>query len=142
MNKLYICMSTVLLLLVLVGISMAESFTTLPDGLEYKDLKVGNGREAQIGDTAVIHFVGWLDENGHRGEEIYNSRKERNSVSFVIGTDKVMQGWNEGVIGMRAGGTRLLRIPPGLGYGEKGVEGVVPQNAHLQFIIELLEVRR
>jgi len=140
MSKLYICMSTLILLLAFSVISQAEPFTTLPSGLQYKDLQVGNGMEAKAGLTAVMHFTGWVDENGQQGKEIYNSRDEREPVSFVIGTDKVMQGWNEGVIGMRAGGTRLLRIPPELGYGDKAVEDVVPANAYLQFIIELLAV--
>ena len=140
MSKLYICMSTLILLLVFSVISQAEPFTTLPSGLQYKDLQVGNGMKAKAGLTAVMHFTGWVDENGQQGKEIYNSRDEREPVSFVIGTDKVMQGWNEGVIGMRAGGKRLLRIPPELGYGDKAVEDVVPANAYLQFIIELLAV--
>ena len=59
-------------------------------GLEYKDLKIGSGVVAKPGDTATIHFVGWIDENGKRGREIYNSRKERKPVSFVIGSDKVL----------------------------------------------------
>ena len=141
MNKLYIYLSTVLLLLVFAGVSQAEPYTLLPSGLEYKDLKIGSGVEAKPGDTATIHFVGWVDEKGQRGNEIYNSRKEREPVSFVIGSDKVLQGWNEGVIGMKAGGTRLLRIPPELGYGEKAVEDVVPADSYLQFIIELFEVK-
>ena len=141
MNKLYIFIGTVLLVLTLAGTAFTESFSTLPSGLEYKDLKVGSGNKAQLGDTAVIHFVGWVDENGHRGKEIYNSRKEREPVSFVIGTDKVMQGWNEGIVGMHAGGTRMLRIPPELGYGKKAVEDVIPPDSYLQFIIELLEVK-
>ena len=95
---------------------------------------------ARLGDIALIHFVGWVDEKGQRGREIYNSRMKQEPVSFVIGTDKVMQAWNEGVIGMKVGGTRLLRIPPELGYGDKAVEDVVPANAYLQFIIELLAV--
>jgi FKBP-type peptidyl-prolyl cis-trans isomerase FkpA len=142
MNKLYIFIGAVLLALALVTTASAESFTTLPSGLEYKDLKVGIGSEAQLGDIAHIHFTGWVDENGQRGKEIYNSRKGGEPVAFVIGTDKVMQGWNEGVLGMRAGGTRLLRIPPELGYGDKAVEDVVPANAYLQFIIELLEITK
>ena len=117
-------------------------FTTLPSGLEYKDLKVGSGSEAQLGDIALIHFVGWLDEKGQQGKEIYSSRMKQEPTSFVIGRDKVMKGWNEGVIGMRVGGTRLLRIPPELGYGAKAVEDVVPANAHLQFIIELIEITK
>ncbi len=59
----------------------------------------------------------------------------------MIGTDKVMQGWNEGIVGMHAGGTRMLRIPPELGYGKKAVEDVIPPDSYLQFIIELLEVK-
>jgi FKBP-type peptidyl-prolyl cis-trans isomerase len=142
MNKLYVFIGAVLLVLALVGTASAESFTILPSGLEYKNLKVGSGSEAQLGDIALIHFVGWLDKKGQRGQEIYNSRIEQEPVSFVIGTDKVMQGWNEGVIGMKVGGTRLLRIPPELGYGAKAVEEVVPANAYLQFIIELLEITK
>jgi len=142
MYKLYVFTGTVLLVLAIVGTTSAESFTTLPSGLEYKDLKVGSGSEAQLGDIALIHFVGWLDEKGQQGKEIYNSRMKQEPMSFVIGTDKVMKGWNEGVIGMRVGGTRLLRIPPELGYGAKAVEDVVPANAHLQFIIELIEITK
>ena len=142
MYKFYVFIVTVLLVLAIVGNTSAESFTTLPSGLEYKDLKVGSGSEAQLGDIALIHFVGWLDEKGQQGKEIYNSRMKREPTSFVIGTDKVMKGWNEGVIGMRVGGTRLLRIPPELGYGAKAVEDVVPANAHLQFIIDLLEITK
>jgi len=141
MNKLYIYLSAVLLLLAFAGISQAESYILLPSGLQYKNLKIGSGMEATLGDTATIHFVGWVDDNGQRGKEIYNSRKEREPVSFVIGTEKVLQGWNEGVIGMRAGGTRLLRIPPKLGYGAKAVEDMVPPDSYLQFIIELLDVK-
>jgi FKBP-type peptidyl-prolyl cis-trans isomerase len=140
MNKVCISMGIVFFLLAFVGTPLAGSFAALPSGLEYKDLKVGSGPAAQLGSTVVIHFTGWVDKNSQRGKEIYNSRKEREPVSFVIGTDKVIQGWNEGAIGMQAGGTRMLRIPPALGYGAKAVEDVIPPNAHLLFIIELLEV--
>ena len=142
MNKLLTCFSTFFILLVFYGISMAnEAFITLPSGLEYKDLRAGSGLEAQLGATAAIHFVGWLSDKGRMGKEIYNSRKERQPVSFQVGTDKVMQGWNEGVIGMKPGGMRMLRIPPNLGYREKAVDDVVPPNSHLIFILELLELK-
>jgi peptidylprolyl isomerase len=142
MKKLFICFFTVLLVVVFGSMSMAnDPFTTLPSGLEFKDLRVGSGTEARPGATAVIHFVGWLSDNGQRGKEFFNSRKERQPISFKIGTDKVMQGWNEGVIGMQPGGRRMVRIPPELGYGAKAVDGVVPANAHLIFIIELLELK-
>ncbi|KPK23078.1 MAG: hypothetical protein AMJ61_16360 [Desulfobacterales bacterium SG8_35_2] len=142
MNKLYVFIGSVLLLLALMSTASAESFITLPSGLKFKDLKVGSGSEAQLGDIALIHFVGWLDEKGQRGKEIYNSKMQQEPMSFVIGTDKVMQGWNEGVIGMRVGGTRLLRIPPELGYGAKAIEDVVPANSYLQFTIELLKITK
>jgi len=142
MNKLLAFISTVFLVVVITDISLAnQSFTTAPDGLEYKDLKVGNGMEARLGEIAVIHFVGWLDEDGQRGKEIFNSRKQKKTVSFKIGTDKVMQGWNEGIIGMKAGGTRMLRIPPALGYGAKAVDDIVPPNSHMIFIIELIDLK-
>lgn len=142
MHKLLRLMSIVLFSIAFVGISQAnEGFTVLPSGLEYKDLKVGVGMKAQPGAVAVIHFIGWVDENGRKGKEIFNSRKEKNPVSFVIGTDKVMQGWNEGVVGMQEGGSRMLRIPPELGYGSRAVEDVVPPHSRLLFIIDLLELR-
>ena len=141
MKKPFIYLSALLLSVAFFGISSAEPFTTLPDGLEYKDLKIGTGTKAQLGLTAVIHFIGWVEENGQQGREIFNSRKEKKPVSFMIGTKNVMQGWNEGVIGMQAGGTRMIKIPPQLGYGAKAVEGVIPPNAPLLFIIDLLDVK-
>ena len=93
MRKLCICLSTILLLLPLAAISRAEQFTTTPNGLKYRDLKIGRGMKAELGSTALIHFIGWLDENGQRGKEIYNSRKEKHPVSFVVGTENVIQGW-------------------------------------------------
>ena len=143
MNKMFIIFSTAFFVISFSGISHAnEAFRTLPNGLEYKDLKAGQGDEAQLGDVVKIHFVGWVDNEGKPGKEIFNSRMEKQPVSFLVGTEKVMQGWNEGVIGMLAGGTRMLRIPPALGYGAKAVEDIVPPNSHLLFIIELLEVTK
>lgn len=114
-----------------------ESFRSAPGGLRIKDLQLGQGPEAVSGQIATIHFVGWIDETGARGREIYNSRTQGEPVSFVIGTDGVMQGWNEGVLGMKPGGKRMLLVPPGLAYGARKVEGI-PANASLMFRIELL----
>ena len=115
-----------------------ESFRAGPDGLRLKDLQLGEGPEARAGMVATIHFIGWLDDQGARGREIYNSRAEGREVSFVIGTDGVMQGWNEGVIGMQPGGARMLLVPPGLAYGDRAIDGVIPANASLMFRIELI----
>jgi FKBP-type peptidyl-prolyl cis-trans isomerase FkpA len=142
MYKASIILSTAIFMVAICGVSLAnEAFHRLPSGLEYKNLKIGKGEKVEQGTTVKMHFVGWVDDNGEPGKEIFNSRKEKKPVSFVVGTEKVMQGWNEGVIGMHAGGRRMLRIPPELGYGGKGVEGEVPPNSHLLFIIELLEVK-
>jgi len=121
--------------------SAAENFTSTARGAQYRDLNIGEGESAQTGDVATIQFIGWLNSNGTKGKELYNTRKQGGSVSFVIGTDKVMQGWSEGVIGMKKGGKRLLMVPPSLAYGSKGVQGFVPANGSLIFVIELVDLK-
>jgi FKBP-type peptidyl-prolyl cis-trans isomerase len=118
-----------------------QAFRSAAGGLKIKDLQMGQGSGAVTGQVATIHFVGWIDEQGARGREIYNSRAQGQPVSFVIGTDGVMQGWNEGVLGMKPGGKRMLLVPPGMAYGKRKVEGVVPENASLMFRIELIELK-
>jgi FKBP-type peptidyl-prolyl cis-trans isomerase len=120
----------------------AGGFITTGKGLQYKDLKPGTGERAEVGDVATLHFVGWLDDKGGKGREIYDTHRRGETVSFVIGTDRVMQGWNEGVIGMQQGGKRLVKVPAELGYGSREVQGVVPPNAGLIFVIDLLDLRK
>ena len=143
MKNVLACLIAVFLVSGNAGASQAdEGFIMTAGGLSYKDLRVGSGPAAQPGDIAVVHLVGWIDDDGPRGKPIYDSRtQEQRPVSFVVGSDKVMRGWSEGVTGMRARGTRLVRIPPQLGYGDKGVENLVPPRAQLLFTLELLEVR-
>ena len=117
-----------------------QAFRAGPGGLRLQDLALGEGAEAQVGMVATIHFIGWLDEQGARGREIYNSRAEGRPVSFVIGTKGVMQGWNEGVIGMKPGGVRMLLVPPGLAFSDREIDGVIPANATLMFRIELIRL--
>jgi FKBP-type peptidyl-prolyl cis-trans isomerase len=115
-----------------------EAFRSAAGGLMIKDLQVGQGAGAVSGQVATIHFMGWLDEKGVRGREIYNSRAQGQPVSFVIGTDGVMKGWNEGVLGMKPGGKRMLLVSPGMAYGARKVDCVIPENASLMFRIELI----
>lgn len=122
-------------------VQAADNFHSTARGAQYQDLKAGEGEMAKLGDVATIHFISWLDSNGAKGKEIYNTRREGKTVSFVVGTDKVMPGWNEGVIGMKQGGKRLLKLPPALGYGAKGVQEVVPPNARLILIIDLVQLK-
>lgn len=132
----------VLCLLVSGGAVAADHFLATLQGTHYQDLKSGMGEAAELGDVVTMHFVGWLDTDGRKGKEIYNSRREREPVSFIVGTDRVMQGWSDGVIGMKPGGKRLLRLPPALGYGAKGVEGVIPPDARLIFVIDVIAIEK
>jgi FKBP-type peptidyl-prolyl cis-trans isomerase len=117
-----------------------EAFRAGPGGMRLKDLQLGQGPVAERGMVATIHFIGWLDDKGVRGREIYNSRSEGRPVSFVIGTDGVMQGWNDGVLGMQPGGARMLLLPPAMAYGDRQVEDIIPANAPMMFRIELLRL--
>lgn len=110
--------------------------TTLPDGLKYWDLKVGSGAMATPGKTVTVNYTGWLTD----GTKFDSSLDRYQTFHFVLGAGNVIKGWEEGVIGMKIGGERQLRIPPELGYGASG-SGKIPPNATLIFEIELLEVK-
>ena len=117
-----------------------DAFRAGPGGLRIKDLQLGQGVSAVTGQVATIHFSGWIDEKGTRGKEVFSTRDQGQPVSFVIGTDGVMQGWNEGVSGMRVGGKRMLLVPPSMAWGKREIEGVVPANAAMMFRIELINL--
>ena len=110
---------------------------TTTSGLKYQDTKVGTGTEAKAGQTAVVHYTGWLT-NGTK----FDSSKDRGQpFTFPLGGGRVIKGWDEGVQGMKVGGTRKLTIPANLGYGAQGAGGVIPPNATLVFEVDLLELR-
>jgi peptidylprolyl isomerase len=109
---------------------------TLPSGLQYADIAIGNGATPADGQVVVVHFTGWLDD----GTRFDSTRVRGKPFGFPLGSGQVIQGWDEGVRGMRAGGKRRLIVPPALGYGERGVPPVVPPNARLVFDIELIRV--
>ena len=109
---------------------------TTASGLKYTDTKVGTGAEAKAGQTAVVHYTGYLT-NGTK----FDSSKDRGQpFSFPLGGGQVIKGWDEGVQGMKVGGARKLTIPANLGYGAQGAGGVIPPNATLVFDVELLGV--
>lgn len=128
-------------LLATVAVMADPAFRSGPGGLRIKDLKTGLGPQAEMGQIATMHFIGWLDERGVRGREIFNSRARGEPVRFVIGAQGVMEGWNDGVLGMRAGGQRMLLVPPGKAYGKRRIDDVIPENASLMFRIELIELQ-
>jgi FKBP-type peptidyl-prolyl cis-trans isomerase FkpA len=108
------------------------------------DTTAGTGAEATSGRRVVVHYTGWLydasaaDKKGTK----FDSSKDRNEpFEFSLGAGEVIRGWDEGVKGMKVGGTRVLTIPPDMGYGARGAGGVIPPNATLLFEVELLDVR-
>lgn len=113
---------------------------TTDSGLRYEDTVTGAGAEAQAGQAVQVHYTGWLDQDGQKGRKFDSSKDRGQPFRFTLGAGMVIGGWDEGVQGMKVGGTRLLVIPPELGYGARGAGGVIPPNATLQFEVELLSV--
>lgn len=113
---------------------------TTPSGLQYQDTTVGEGAEARAGQQVVVHYTGWLWQDGVQGAKFDSSRDRRDPFSFALGAGMVIRGWDEGVAGMKIGGQRTLIIPAELGYGARGAGGVIPPNATLVFDVELLGV--
>ncbi len=93
----------------------------------------------EAGQTAVVHYTGWLYENGKKGEKFDSSKDRGMPFKFPVGQGRVIKGWDQGVAQMKVGETRLLLIPPQLGYGASGV-GPIPPNATLLFEVQLLGV--
>ena len=114
---------------------------TTASGLQIIDTKEGTGASPKPGQTCVMHYTGWLYENGAAGRKFDSSKDRRDPFAFALGDGQVIRGWDEGVQGMKVGGTRRLVIPPELGYGARGAGGVIPPNATLMFDVELLAVK-
>jgi len=114
---------------------------TTPSGLQYEDTVPGTGAEAKAGQDVTVHYTGWLYENGAVGAKFDSSKDRNDPFGFSLGAGMVIRGWDEGVQGMKVGGTRRLVIPPQLGYGARGAGGVIPPNATLLFEVELIAVK-
>jgi FKBP-type peptidyl-prolyl cis-trans isomerase FkpA len=111
--------------------------------LAMTDTTEGTGATAQPGQQVSVHYTGWLFDPAapeNKGRKFDSSRDRREAFSFHLGAGQVIQGWDQGVAGMRVGGHRRLTIPPELGYGARGAGGVIPPNATLVFDVELLGV--
>ena len=118
------------------AINMAELIKT--------DVKVGDGALATAGHEVSVHYTGWLYDAAapdHHGAKFDSSRDRGQAFVFPLGAGRVIQGWDQGVEGMKVGGQRTLLIPAHLGYGARGAGGAIPPNAALVFDVELLGVR-
>jgi len=114
---------------------------TTPSGLQIIDTKAGTGASPKPGQTCVMHYTGWLYENGAKGKKFDSSVDRGEPFEFKIGLRQVIAAWDEGVASMKVGGKRTLIIPAALGYGAQGAGNVIPPNATLMFDVELLGVK-
>jgi peptidylprolyl isomerase len=108
-----------------------------PTQLQVKDLKTGTGPAAKAGDQVSVQYIGVLYDNGSKFDSSYDHGQP---FSFKLGSGQVIQGWDQGVAGMKAGGRRELIIPPNLAYGPQGQPPTIPPNATLVFVIDLVSI--
>ena len=109
-----------------------------PTDLEITDITVGDGAEAKAGDRVLVHYVGVAHSTGEEFDASYNRGAP---LEFPLGAGRVIQGWDQGVAGMKVGGRRQLTIPPDLAYGDRGAGGVIKPGETLIFVVDLLQVR-
>jgi peptidylprolyl isomerase len=121
--------------------AQAQTAVTTPSGLQIIDTKIGAGATPKPGQICVMHYTGWLYQNGAKGAKFDSSVDRGQPFEFPIGVRRVIAGWDEGVATMKVGGKRTLIIPPALGYGANGAGRLIPPNATLMFDVELLGVK-
>src|SRR4030042_3878162 len=114
----------------------SSTAVTTASGLIYEDLQAGDGATAKSGDNVTVNYTGWLAD----GTKFDSSIDRGQTYDFTIGAGNVIPGWDEGVVGMQVNGTRLLVIPPALGYGETGSGTTIPANATLTFEVQLVAI--
>jgi FKBP-type peptidyl-prolyl cis-trans isomerase FkpA len=124
-------------------LAASMTFTGVPtdtiktaSGLQIKDVAVGTGPEAKSGDKVLVHYTGWLTDGTKFDSSVGNS-----PFTVTVGNGNVIKGWDEGLVGMKVGGKRILVIPPELGYGAQGSPPTIPADATLVFLIELEEIQ-
>jgi peptidylprolyl isomerase len=122
-----------------VAAAMGDDLGDPPDDLVVDDIVVGDGDEVEPGDTVTVQYVGvaWSTQ-----EEFDASWDRGQPFTFTLGEGRVIEGWDRGVEGMQVGGRRSLTIPPELGYGERGVDGVIAPGETLVFVVDLVDVER
>ena len=141
-----------LLLIALFSCSQKNEVVTLDSGLKYFDDSLGTGREVMTDELVTVHFSGWIiqdtsnlfsdwtNEELRKTAMIGNSKLRNQPVKFVVGTNSFIKGVDEGIVGMKIGGTRTIIIPSDLAYGEEGI-GPIPANSDLKLVVELLDLK-
>jgi peptidylprolyl isomerase len=119
----------------------AQPVITTDSGLKIIEIRVGTGPTPRPGQICVMHYTGWLYEDGHKGKKFDSSLDRGMPFEFPIGDGKVIPGWEEGVATMRVGGKRTLIVPSDMAYGVRGAPGVIPPNSTLIFDVELLAIK-
>lgn len=143
MKNLRIFLSSLVGLSVSLGMAHAEpQVVTTPTGLKYTDDKIGTGAEATPGKKVTVNYTGWVQKDNRKGNKFDSSKEPgRQPFTFNLGGHQVIKGWEEGVAGIKEGGTRTLIIPPELAYGPNGKGPIIGPNATLIFEVELIKVQ-
>ena len=119
----------------------SPAHSTVDSQFQKIDTIVGTGPEAIVGKTVNVHYTGWIYDEGapdNKGRKFDSSLDRDSHFSFLMGSGRVIKGWDQGVLGMKVGGQRTLIIPPSMGYGAQGAGNIIPPNATLIFDVELL----
>lgn len=121
---------------------LSGNFTKTESGLQIAEIKTGKGPEATKGQTLGMLYRGWIydTQKGRQGQQFDACLDRRKPFEFELGAGRVIKGWDEGVMGMKKGGKRVLIVPPGLAYGDRGAGGVIPPGATLLFEVEVVSI--
>jgi FKBP-type peptidyl-prolyl cis-trans isomerase len=122
------------------SVAIAQPVMVMPGGTRVTETKPGGGTLAEPGRTVAVHYTGWTYVDGMRSRKFDSSRDSGRPFVFLLGGGEVILGWDEGIAGMKVGGTRTLIVPPEAGYGDAGAGDVIPAGATLIFDVELVAV--
>ena len=129
------------IILMMLTVACVFAGSTGVSDLKIEEQTVGTGATAKAGDNVSVHYTGWLSEAGKPGKKFDSSVDRGEPFQFPLGAGMVIQGWDQGVAGMKVGGKRRLIIPSELGYGSRGAGAAIPPNAELIFDVELLAIK-